>query len=50
MIAVEYQLSVYSDFWTIGTIRAIKVSFSGCLTSVSTFVSEVHGMTQLKQD
>jgi fluoride ion exporter CrcB/FEX len=52
MIAVEYQaeLSNYNGFWIIATVRAIKVGFSGCLTTVSTFVSEVHGMTQLKQD
>jgi fluoride ion exporter CrcB/FEX len=30
-------------FWTVGTIRAVKVGFAGCLTTVSTFAVEVSG-------
>jgi fluoride ion exporter CrcB/FEX len=44
-IALEYRIenNMYNDynFWTIGSIRAIKVGFAGCLTTVSTFVAEV---------
>jgi CrcB protein len=50
MIATEYNLSAYGGFWTIGTLRAIKIGFCGCLTTVSTFIAEVHGMTKVKQD
>jgi fluoride ion exporter CrcB/FEX len=39
-----------SGFWGIATIRAIKIGFSGCLSTVSTFVSEVHKLTQIRQD
>ena len=39
-----------SSFWGIATIRAIKIGFSGCLSTVSTFVSEVHKLTQIRQD
>ena len=31
------------NFWGVGTIRAVKVGFAGCLTTVSTFAAEVSG-------
>ena len=48
MVATEYHIeSTYPynvvAFWTIGTMRAIKVGFAGSLTTVSTFVSEISG-------
>jgi fluoride ion exporter CrcB/FEX len=44
-IAIEYNLNSaqINSFWGIGTIRAIKVGFAGCLTTVSTFVAESSG-------
>jgi fluoride ion exporter CrcB/FEX len=36
--------------WGIATLRAIKIGFSGCLTTVSTFIAEVHKLTQTRQD
>jgi len=52
MTAAAYRLNGQdtSGFWVVGTLRAIKTGFSGCLTTVSTFISEVHGMTQTLQD
>lgn len=54
MIALEYRLVENSSnygFWRIATLRAVKIGFCGCLTTVSTFIAEVHSMTmQLKQD
>lgn len=41
MISAELKLSGVEGFWVMGTLRAVKVGFSGCLTTVSTFVSEV---------
>jgi fluoride ion exporter CrcB/FEX len=50
-IAIEYLLSDSTGFWTIGTVRAIRVGFAGCLSTVSTFISEVHNLTHKgKQD
>ena len=56
-IALEYRLqnNAYSsfdatNFWSIGSIRAIKVGFAGCLTTVSTFVSEVSGFMQSRNN
>jgi fluoride ion exporter CrcB/FEX len=54
-IALEYRLQndVYFDttsFWAIGTLRAVKVGFAGCLTTVSTFVAEVSGFMQRRTD
>jgi fluoride ion exporter CrcB/FEX len=52
-VALEYKLeSIYdvNTFWSIGTIRAIKVGFSGCLTTVSTFVAEISGFMRTKTD
>jgi fluoride ion exporter CrcB/FEX len=52
MIGWEYNLEMgfVSGFWGIATLRAIKIGFSGCLTTVSTLVAEVHTLTQIRQD
>lgn len=47
-VSVEYRLEVGYDFdvtnfWSIGTLRAVKIGFAGCLTTVSTFVAEING-------
>jgi fluoride exporter len=42
LISAEYVTSA-NGFWFIATLRAVKVGFSGSLTTVSTFVSEVNG-------
>lgn len=42
MIGAEFYNSDAQNFWVVGTIRAIRVGFAGCLTTVSTFVAEVH--------
>ena len=54
-VAIEYRFNTgytnldVTNFWLVGTIRAIKVGFAGSLTTVSTFVAEVssfmHGQT-----
>ena len=56
-IALEYRLqnnaSISFDatnFWSIGTIRAMKVGFAGCLTTVSSFVAEVNGFMQSRNN
>lgn len=56
-VALEYRLqnSGYgsfdaSNFWSIGTIRALKVGFAGCLTTVSTFVAEVSAFMQSRNN
>lgn len=41
LIGVEFNNSDVQNFWAVGTIRAIRVGFAGCLTTVSTFVAEV---------
>jgi CrcB protein len=46
-IALEY-VSPAKGFWKIGTLRSVKVGFSGALTTVSTFVSEVHVFSKLQ--
>jgi fluoride exporter len=43
-IAVEY-ISPGGGFWIVGTLRSVKVGFAGSLTTVSTFVAEIQGMT-----
>jgi fluoride ion exporter CrcB/FEX len=48
MVAIgsEYNMdSVYdvTNFWGVGTIRAVKVGLAGSLTTVSTFVAEING-------
>lgn len=51
MIATELRVGGLDGFWTAGTIRAVKIGFAGCLTTVSTFVAEVAGFgDQKKQD
>lgn len=48
-IAGEYTMDPIYDvtnFWGVGTVRAIKVGFVGSLTTVSTFVSEIFGFMQ----
>lgn len=43
MIGLELRFETVGDlsgFWLSGTLRAIKIGFSGCLTTVSTFISE----------
>lgn len=51
-VAIEYRLDNSNfdveDFWAIGTIRAVKVGFAGCLTTVSTFVAEISGFMHNK--
>ena len=53
MIGWEYNLQLSNDasggFWAVATVRAIKIGFSGCLTTVSTFVSEIHTLSSLRQ-
>jgi len=45
-VATEYHLEKtfrgHGHFWTIGTIRATRIGFAGSLTTVSTFVAEIH--------
>lgn len=43
MIALEEYFYDYKSFWAVGTVRAVKVGFTGCLSTVSTFVAEVAG-------
>jgi fluoride exporter len=43
-IAIEY-ISPGGGFWIVGTLRSVKVGFAGSLTTVSTFVAEIQGMT-----
>jgi len=49
-VAGEYRIGPNShytqSFWPVGTIRAVKVGFSGSLTTVSTFVAEINGFMQ----
>jgi fluoride ion exporter CrcB/FEX len=47
MIALELNMAA-DGFWTVGTLRAIKVGFCGCLTTVSSFVSEVNTLMRKK--
>ena len=42
MIGLQFRYTEMQNFWVVGTFRAIRVGFAGCLTTVSTFVSEVH--------
>jgi CrcB protein len=43
MIGLESHFYGHNSFWGLGTVRAIKVGFTGCLSTVSTFVTEVAG-------
>jgi len=53
-VATEYHLeSRYFGegfFWSIGSIRAIRIGFAGCLTTVSTFVAEIHAFQHFHTD
>eukprot|EP00557_Chaetoceros_sp_GSL56_P003494 CAMPEP_0176488446 /NCGR_PEP_ID=MMETSP0200_2-20121128/6713_1 /TAXON_ID=947934 /ORGANISM="Chaetoceros sp., Strain GSL56" /LENGTH=547 /DNA_ID=CAMNT_0017885429 /DNA_START=213 /DNA_END=1856 /DNA_ORIENTATION=- len=40
MIGMEYRLNGSDNFWSLGTVRAIKVGFAGSLSTVSTFINE----------
>lgn len=40
MIGIEIRLNGSDAFWGVGTARAIKIGFAGCLSTVSTFISE----------
>ena len=44
-LASSSSASSISNFWLIATIRAVKIGFCGCLTTVSTFIAEVHKFT-----
>lgn len=39
-IGIEYRLNGMQNFWVLGTVRAIKIGFAGCLSTVSTFINE----------
>lgn len=47
-IAVEY-VSPAKGFWKTGTLRSLKIGFAGSLTTVSTFVAEVHTFASKKE-
>jgi fluoride ion exporter CrcB/FEX len=51
-IAIEYKLEQHgvNSFWTIGTLRAFRIGFCGCLTTVSTFAAEVSSFMRTKTD
>jgi fluoride ion exporter CrcB/FEX len=52
-LAWEYHLeSTYSHagFWIIGTLRAVRIGLAGCLTTVSTFVTEIHSFMHQHTD
>ena len=42
MTGLEFRHTEMQSFWVVGTFHAIRAGFAGCLTTVSTFVSEVH--------
>jgi fluoride ion exporter CrcB/FEX len=46
----SFSASATIPFWQLGTIRAIKIGFSGCLTTVSTFAAEVRAFMHTKTD
>mmetsp|Transcript_12340 Transcript_12340/g.16163 ORF Transcript_12340/g.16163 Transcript_12340/m.16163 type:complete len:597 (+) Transcript_12340:266-2056(+) len=51
LIVTEYRLAGAGlNFWEVGTIRALKVGFVGSLTTVSTFVAEIHGFMKEHTD
>jgi len=41
MVGLELRLYDTLGFWTLGSARAIKVGFAGCLSTVSTFITEL---------
>lgn len=42
MIAIESKMNFEQNsfFWSLGTVRAVKIGFAGCLSTVSTFINE----------
>jgi CrcB protein len=48
MIGLETRYYNGSTFWSMGSVRAVKVGFAGCLSTVSTFISEVSGFLKSK--
>jgi fluoride ion exporter CrcB/FEX len=51
MTGLEFRNTAMQNFWVVGTLRAMRVGFCGCLTTVSTFVAEVHSFfDQQKHD
>lgn len=48
MIGLESHFYGSEIFWQTGTIRAVKVGFAGCLSTVSTFVAETSGFLKSK--
>jgi fluoride ion exporter CrcB/FEX len=52
-LAIEFHLTStyrHPSFWTVGTLRALRIGVAGCLTTVSTFVVEVHHLMQQHSD
>ena len=50
-VALEYHLEknrMTNYFWTIGSIRVIRIGFAGCLTTVSTFAAEANNFIHFK--
>jgi len=43
MVGLEPRFYGNESFWALGSLRAVKVGFTGCLSTVSTFVAEVAG-------
>ena len=52
MIRWEFNLATggAGSFWGIATIRAVKIGFSGCLSTVSDFIAEVHNLMTIRLD
>jgi len=51
LTGLEFRYTEMQNFWVVGTFRAARVGFAGCLTTVSTFVSEVQTFfRQQRQD
>jgi len=49
IMTIAFELKIGpTGFWLDGTLRALRVGFSGCLTTVSTFVSEVNKLMKSK--
>ncbi len=44
MIGLESRLNGFQSFWPIGTARALKIGFSGSLSTVSTYVAEASAL------
>jgi fluoride ion exporter CrcB/FEX len=45
-IAIEFRLLNNNEYWRGCFLRATKIGFAGCLTTVSTFISEVDTLNQ----